>query len=283
MRGFWVSLCVPVLVCTAIHAAGAAGFNCSKASTNTEKLICSDQELSALDDRLGEAWRQAMKKSADKDSLKKQQQDWIKTGRDACPDAECLKKAYEERIAALSGQEAPSLPQGMLEEADKQFTFRKKPINPLAFKELLPWLSDRLSGPVAVDLEGTASGTNRYLADVTVDAKGFVCAVQTEGAEKLNFSYKRIGTLANGVHVVETWSSGGGTLVATDLVLVRFSTDTEYPGGSGPATPRDRLIMTRVGAYSLGDRYNGTIEVRPGEIAVGAGGVHAKPQVIRFK
>ena len=34
----------------------AASFDCNKATTETEKAICADPELSALDERMGEAW-----------------------------------------------------------------------------------------------------------------------------------------------------------------------------------------------------------------------------------
>ena len=296
MRGFWVCVCVPVLCLAALHSARSAGFDCSKASTDAEKLICSDQQLSALDGRLTEAWRQALKKSSDKEALKKDQQEWIKTGRDVCPDVPCMQQAYEARIAVLNaGPAAPKTespapkkeedptPPGMLDEANKQFTFQKQPINPLALKELYPWLADRLPGPVAVDVAGTAANTNRYLAEVTVDARGFVCAVWTEGTEKLSFYYKRLGTLATGAHVLETWNSGGGTLVSTDLLLVKFMTDTEYTDNAGGSPVRERLLMMRVGAYTLGDRYKGTVEVRPNEIVIGAGGERKKPETIRFR
>jgi uncharacterized protein len=34
----------------------AHAFDCAKASTETEKLICSDSDLKAIDDKLGEHW-----------------------------------------------------------------------------------------------------------------------------------------------------------------------------------------------------------------------------------
>ncbi|MCE5244054.1 MAG: lysozyme inhibitor LprI family protein [Syntrophobacteraceae bacterium] len=291
-RGIWVCIFTAALSLAAMNAARAAGFDCSKASTEAERLICSDQQLSALDDRLSEAWRQAWKKSADREALKKAQQEWIKNGRDVCQDVPCMQKAYETRIASLTNPEdqnsaqpqvqANTTPQEMLDEANRQFTFRKQPINPLSLKELYPWNSDKLPGPVAVDVEGTTANTSRYLAEVSIDARGFICAVQTDGAEKTTVCYKRLGTLANGVHVVQTWSSGSGTMVATDLILVKFMIDTEYPDGM-KATGRNRLIMMRVGAFGLGDRYKGTVEVRPNEISIGAGGERKKTEVIRFK
>ena len=36
----------------------AASFDCNKATTETEKAICADPELSALDAEMGKAWKQ---------------------------------------------------------------------------------------------------------------------------------------------------------------------------------------------------------------------------------
>ena len=48
----------------------AASFDCNKATTETEKAICADPELSALDDLLGIAWNTS-KKLVSIDSQKK--------------------------------------------------------------------------------------------------------------------------------------------------------------------------------------------------------------------
>lgn len=42
-----------VLACLTLPA---GAFDCAKATTETEKLICSDDQLKALDDKLGEHW-----------------------------------------------------------------------------------------------------------------------------------------------------------------------------------------------------------------------------------
>jgi len=60
-----------------------ASFDCTKASSKVEKMICSDSELSALGDNLSKAFKEALKSTDDKDQLKKEQFLWMKN-RDQC-------------------------------------------------------------------------------------------------------------------------------------------------------------------------------------------------------
>ena len=76
------------------------GFDCSKATTETEFAICNDPELSALDERTSKAYSRA-RHSEDGKQFKRNQLEWIKT-RNAClSDTECLKNAYEEVLSSL--------------------------------------------------------------------------------------------------------------------------------------------------------------------------------------
>lgn len=77
-------------------------FNCEKASTNAEKLICSDAELASLDVSLSEAYKQYLSVSADKAVVKKTQVAWIKGLNTACADVECMKTEYQRRIDTLT-------------------------------------------------------------------------------------------------------------------------------------------------------------------------------------
>jgi uncharacterized protein len=79
----------------------AASFDCRKASSELEKLICSDDELSRLDESLSKAYREALKRTDIKDKIIKSQRQWLKNERDACHNAECLKTAHEIRIKEL--------------------------------------------------------------------------------------------------------------------------------------------------------------------------------------
>ncbi len=79
----------------------AAGFDCGKASTEVEKLICSDDELSKLDDGLNAAYLEALKRTDLKKQKIENQRQWLKNVRNACQNAQCIKTAYEIRLKEL--------------------------------------------------------------------------------------------------------------------------------------------------------------------------------------
>ncbi|QCO05190.1 lysozyme inhibitor LprI family protein [Azospirillum argentinense] len=99
-------------------AAAAAGFPCSKATTPTEKAICADPALSALDERLAATYRAALEhlsgaspeEGAAGAAVKADQRAWLRE-RDSCgADAACLRRAYDRRMAILSFRSDPATP-----------------------------------------------------------------------------------------------------------------------------------------------------------------------------
>jgi uncharacterized protein len=97
--------CVIVLLALAIMVTSGvvigASFNCSKAGNSVEKTICASQVLSKLDEQLAEAYSSAIHVSDNPDSLKRQQQEWLRNVRDQCQDESCLKGVYENWLAQL--------------------------------------------------------------------------------------------------------------------------------------------------------------------------------------
>jgi uncharacterized protein len=91
----WVALSL-----LASASAHAASFDCAKASTNIEKLICGNAELSKLDEEMGEAYKAALRNAGHPISEKQAQKKWLIT-RDACIDANCVKHAYELRLQEI--------------------------------------------------------------------------------------------------------------------------------------------------------------------------------------
>lgn len=85
----------------------AASFDCNKAKSDTEKLICKDTETSALDAKLQQAYKaaQAATDDAGKKTLTEEQRHWIAYTRDLCADEACLQQAYTARIALLARNE----------------------------------------------------------------------------------------------------------------------------------------------------------------------------------
>lgn len=82
--------------------AEAAGFDCKKAATPVERLICEDPILNSLDAQVEGAYRGALDRSNHPARVKEMQQAWLKR-RDACADAKCMSAAYSRQIAILSG------------------------------------------------------------------------------------------------------------------------------------------------------------------------------------
>lgn len=84
-----------------VQAVITASFDCAKASSKIEKLVCSTPETGDADRRLAAAYASAKSKSTDPNALKADQLAWMKQ-RNACADAACLLKTTEARIQALS-------------------------------------------------------------------------------------------------------------------------------------------------------------------------------------
>lgn len=78
-----------------------AGFDCGKATSEVEKIICFDNELSGLDDSLNKAYQQALEQALFKKQIIRRQRQWLKEERNTCHDAACIKQAYESRIKEL--------------------------------------------------------------------------------------------------------------------------------------------------------------------------------------
>ena len=98
----WV-LPIIVFCCTVsfVTFANAASFNCSKASTLNEKAICADPELSKLDEVLAATYKEVRSAIANKEMLKSEQINWIKSISTCNGITECLVEAYKNRIRIL--------------------------------------------------------------------------------------------------------------------------------------------------------------------------------------
>lgn len=78
----------------------AASFDCAKATTKVEKMICANAELSKLDDEMQPVYQDVYKYTADPAGLKIEQRHWLKV-REACKDVACLAQVYRKRITDL--------------------------------------------------------------------------------------------------------------------------------------------------------------------------------------
>ncbi|MEY4211606.1 MAG: hypothetical protein RLZ92_1987 [Pseudomonadota bacterium] len=77
-------------------------FDCNKASSTAEKLICSSSQLSKLDVELNGIFKQALANAADPKQVINSQKAWIKNLRGLCSDVECMSRAYQQRLEQLA-------------------------------------------------------------------------------------------------------------------------------------------------------------------------------------
>ncbi len=96
------------LVAMPVYAAKPS-FDCAKAGSEVEALICKNDELATLDHKMAEVYKTALNNAPEneRNTLKAMQRGWIK-GRDDCWKAddieECVRFNYESRITELQIQ-----------------------------------------------------------------------------------------------------------------------------------------------------------------------------------
>ena len=100
MRDVIVLMASAILIASGI--ASGAGFDCAKAVTRVEKMICASEVLSRLDEQLAEAYKSVIRSSDDPDGIKRSQRAWLRDVREPCRDETCLKAVYESRLGQLA-------------------------------------------------------------------------------------------------------------------------------------------------------------------------------------
>jgi uncharacterized protein len=113
-------LAVSLALLFATHTAAAASFDCTKPASPTERAICGDQKLSALDDRAVAAYTSAattfgVADSADfknpiVDLLLRGHQEWTAQRNRCGTDTSCLLSQYLRRITVLTYHPDPQAP-----------------------------------------------------------------------------------------------------------------------------------------------------------------------------
>lgn len=78
----------------------AASFDCKLASTYSEKTICTNSQLSKLDEQLSALYKASISLSGTPESLKFQQREWIKK-RNSCTNEPCISELHQSRIGEL--------------------------------------------------------------------------------------------------------------------------------------------------------------------------------------
>lgn len=84
---------------TGVHA---ASFDCAKARSKVEILICGNADLSMLDEKLDSTYKSTLKKHKRRELLLKYQQSVWLAKRNRCSDVSCVTEYYHQQISELA-------------------------------------------------------------------------------------------------------------------------------------------------------------------------------------
>jgi uncharacterized protein len=185
--GRWAVLALTAALLLFPLAAFAASFDCAKAASVIEKLICADDQLSKLDERVAEAYKKLL--PLDPSAWRSRQHAWLTHERNRCSDAPCLKTAYERRLdylaemlsapATLSSPATPPAPVTLSPPSTppgppakpapiESYSFDKPPyINPRIVEALSTWISDHGDQIVEINLTDSQR-SNRFFGKTLV-------------------------------------------------------------------------------------------------------------------
>lgn len=141
-------------------------------------------------------------------------------------------------------------------------------VNPLIIADLKGWLSDTGEQVIAVDVSG-ANESNRYFADELQVSDSESTPVVTAKHGNSSFSYQYLGRSWSGIHLLNTWESGGGSGVFCNIMLVTLSAEPAIQIAQSGIERKARLIVKMVASIPLGDRYDGRISYRLGLLTIG--------------
>lgn len=101
MRRVAIALCS---VSLALFARATMAQDCGHPKSGVERLICSNDRVSAAANRMAVAFLSAYRRAdtdAKRNALRARQREWESAERDACPDVPCLLHVYADRTLEL--------------------------------------------------------------------------------------------------------------------------------------------------------------------------------------
>lgn len=240
-------------------AAAAASFDCGKAATPAEQVICGDGTLSRLDGRLAEVYTglSGQLAGAARQRLISEQRAWLAERDRRCgipaqggPPAlaerwqwaPCLADRYRERLDRLGA--------GVAAAAPPPAAALPGYIHPLCLEMALGGRATATDDrPVPVVIDGCNRGHRHVPVTGRESAEWLAVDDVSDDALGAWFAYRPLGSLGDGRRFVEIAWSGGGTGIFSEVVEVRRSAG----GSGGPAT------ITAMSVFGGGDRCNGGI------------------------
>jgi hypothetical protein len=145
-------------------------------------------------------------------------------------------------------------------EANANFTYQGVSIHPKLVQKFASWESDKSVPKVIMVDVAAAFDTNEYFSAERYEDKR-VCYDVDSGF----FCYEWLGKLANGLHVLRIYDNGGGSGTFQTLFFVKFDKGEGY---TEDGKKYERLLMSIVRQYTLGDRDDGEIKVLGDRVVV---------------
>ena len=178
-------------------------------------------------------------------------------------------------LACLGGLFSPAFA-GDSASPGGEFQFKGKPIHPLLIRRFEPWVSDARP-PIITELNLTAAwDSNEYAADFKSDADGTVSITIPEGG---SYSYRCLGTAPEGVHILRTFNSGGGSGVFQAILFLRTRTRIAYVADG---VKRDEQVFLEVlRRFPLGDRDDAEVILKNDRVIVGKSRYRTEPVELR--
>ena len=153
-----------------------------------------------------------------------------------------------------------------------EFYFNGKPVHPLLIRKFEPWVSDPRP-PIVTELNLTAAwDSNEYAANFKTDSDGTVSIALPEGG---NFSYRPLGTASKGVHILRTFSSGGGSGVFQAVLLLR--TQTRVAHLADGVKTSEQVFLQVLRRFPLGDRDDAEVIVKEDRVIIGKSRFRTEP------
>jgi len=110
-------------------------FDCSKAHSQVNRLICATPELAAIDRKLGDDFNNTKYQAGiDAKALQSSENQWLRQVRNSCADVACLRRAYAARDAAILDQSLRAASPAAYAET------RPFPVDPPAWAEAQSYL-----------------------------------------------------------------------------------------------------------------------------------------------
>jgi len=109
MPDYLFSAFFTLLLSFVVTSANAASFDCRRAQSKVESMICADSGISKLDEQLDVAYTHIRTMSRDEKTEKAMQRAWL-MARNTCADLACLQRVYTSRIAELRARSASNSP-----------------------------------------------------------------------------------------------------------------------------------------------------------------------------